>query len=490
MNQVRGGHAARRSSPLIQDDVPRELSIQEQTTENHATPRTGHQKSLLRLDAFLGEWLTPDYFEQITPPPGSVMMLASAKGELLRRGEKVEMSPGNVSRVSLGHFPGGWNKPFVNATTAGGRAERTHQDMPATSQTFPSTRTRSGSYDVAPGNAPRFGGKVLSKLSTAIPPDRGAYVPPTPTYAISLSDPIPSGYVAHARDGCVDIDYQWDSMREPHRWGSGGEYGEEWSSMHRRFRTGLERMVNWYKTDDAALNKISGGVKDEDDDVETVLVLITHGAGCNALIGALTNRPALLDVGTSSLTMAVRKEGIPKSIPGTAPLEIADEYEMKHVASNDHLCMGSTSVQPQRQPSPRGFPNPMPSYRRFGSISGMATTSRSEGFSLGDSVFRNFSAQRVSHAPSRSMYAGRSSSGLWGSTSTSEEADDFIPNFGDPSPAPRPATSSAVDRSETEQSTRAESPRSNHGLWNGSSRPPQDREPTTKRRWTVVDRMS
>jgi hypothetical protein len=45
----------------------------------------GIKKSTIRVDAFLGEWLSPDYFESITPPPSSIMMVASAKADLLRR---------------------------------------------------------------------------------------------------------------------------------------------------------------------------------------------------------------------------------------------------------------------------------------------------------------------------------------------------------------------------------------------------------------------
>ena len=50
-----------------------------------ATTSPDLSKSVLRLDSFLGEWLSPDYFEHITPPPRSMLMLATAKAELLRR---------------------------------------------------------------------------------------------------------------------------------------------------------------------------------------------------------------------------------------------------------------------------------------------------------------------------------------------------------------------------------------------------------------------
>ena len=41
-------------------------------------------KSKLRVDAFLGEWMNPQYYEHITPPPPSALMVATAKGELMQ----------------------------------------------------------------------------------------------------------------------------------------------------------------------------------------------------------------------------------------------------------------------------------------------------------------------------------------------------------------------------------------------------------------------
>ena len=47
-------------------------------------------------------------------------------------------------------------------------------------------------------------------------------------------------------DECALVDYQWDSTREPLGFGDNGELGEEWSSMHKRFRAGAEKMIKWY----------------------------------------------------------------------------------------------------------------------------------------------------------------------------------------------------------------------------------------------------
>lgn len=210
------------------------------------------------------------------------------------------------------------------------------------------------------------------------------YIPPTPTYAISSLDHIPVGYVAHARDACISVSYAWDSMRTPQSWGSGGEYGEEWSSMHRRFRNGLSKMIEWYEEHGTAVNKTAAEMfvdSNDEEETDTVVILVTHGAGCNALLGALTNQPVLLDVGMASLTMAIRKEGPTSTqerrrenedatissdtgLPaprrngrrGSIDLGISQDYEMKYTASTDHLRagsnpLGSSSVSPRIGPA-------------------------------------------------------------------------------------------------------------------------------------------
>lgn len=321
-------------------------------------------KSRLRIDAFLGEWLSPDYFEMITPPPNSVMMIASAKADLLRQGEGVEILQssydGNLSR---GNFPGGWGsdgsdkKTFAYDSDEGplARMSGVRGSLPRFS--------RSNSHERTGPSGTR------AHQHTAITEGQviGGYTPPTPTYSISPEDAIPPGYVAHARDACVEVDYQWDSMRLPHDWGDGGSLGEEWSSMHRRFRRGLHNLISWYRTCDNRRRaeksngkEPNGGEKsneDDEDDEDTVVILVTHGAGCNALIGALTNQPVLLDVGMASLTMAVRKNrpqmvheslssasdetstNAPSASRRRSSIEpgISQDYELKLTASTDHL---------------------------------------------------------------------------------------------------------------------------------------------------------
>lgn len=394
------------------------------------------QKPRLRIDTFLGEWLSPDYFDMITPPPNSVMMVASAKADLLRHGDHVDILS-SKSTLSRGNFPGGWTSgrslasngdmeedgPLANISDLSRNLPRIGRSNSHTGAGLLGSRTHQ--------NSTRTVGKAALDL--------GIYTPPTPAYAISPVDPIPPGYVAHARDACVDIDYQWDSMRLPHDWGDGGSIGEEWSSMHKRFRRGLQSMITWYRQcDTRARGEIiresdanhNGSIDEDDEEPETILVLVTHGAGCNALIGALTNQPVLLDVGMASLTMAVRKSN-PKNLinnhssssssttsssteppPITGPPRrrsvidpgVSDDYEIKLIASTDHLRHSSQSSPislTQRAPTVPSLYSPRPNWR---SGSGISTIS---GGSLSSDT-----GSSLDH-DDRSTAAMPSSPGLW-----------------------------------------------------------------------------
>ncbi|KAM5472244.1 hypothetical protein MauCBS54593_002835 [Microsporum audouinii] len=458
----------------------------------------GEKQCLLRLDACLGEWLTPDYFDTITPPPGSVMMLAGAKSSLLRQEDSV---PSDITPQSVrGHFPGGWNGFSANSTAENGKGD---ENSPPATAAFSGSMT--DILDTAADKPANLQG--LSKLSTTSQTHNdNEYIPPTPTYAISPSDPIPAGYVAHARDACVDVDYQWDSMRAPLDWGSGGEYGEEWSSMHRRFRSALERMVNWYKAGDSRKTKRRLSHReesqmasddtlatDEDDDTDTVLIIVTHGAGCNAIVGALTNRPALLDVGMASLTLAVHRSCItgdenaviqptPTQRKSGSSNELSDEYEVRLVNSTEHLRVGSSSST--QSPSPRVLPSPISSYRhRFTSLS-TVTDSFESGFSIGPSRSSSFNGTTSGlRNPSRSFSGDRHATpGLWGSTPVSEPVDDIMPNFEGSNSDSRGIEVAANTRNNAVDGA-PQRAKSQHGLWSSRSR-----EPTSKRRWTVTER--
>ncbi len=507
-----------------------------------------YRKATVRVDAFLGEWLSPDYFDLITPPPNSVMMVASAKADLLRRAEYVDPSHETMNGKAIqGNFPGGWGSTWGGTPSdTDGVDEGPLSSLSSIGQGLP-RKDRSSSHSSAGSSKSIRSG--MTKLNAGVKGHRG-YTPPTPTYAISPSDPIPPGYVAHARDACVEVDYQWDSMREPQGWGDGGEYGEEWSAMHKRFRKGLQSMISWYrshglgKAPEKALDEVTE-VRDEDADDDgnddTVLILVTHGAGCNALIGALTNQPVLLDVGMASLTMAVRKDimnGVnSSSIPNeyqqptfstrrksSINIGVSEDYDVKLVASTEHLRAGS---------NPNGSPQlPQQSYKlstpqistyrhRYGSTASNGSPVDG-GFAVGEPAARSMtsvgygSLQRSSSAASsapRSFPATtrKGSLGLWGGSpklSISEEdtgtGDDLVLNFGDGAMDGREIPAKVKSRTgEDDQENGKDdvSPlwgggnmgrmNSQRGLWGAAPAGiSNERERGPKRRWTVNEKQS
>ncbi|KAI2626798.1 hypothetical protein GGS21DRAFT_261026 [Xylaria nigripes] len=317
------------------------------------------EKSVLRLDAFLGEWLCPDYFEHITPPPQSALMLATAKAELLRRSSYHDYPHFNA-RVPSGLSSQLWNSP----------PNRNGTDGPLHGHGFHNASALDSLSQLA-DSLPAREAQTKDERGTSQENKRApGYVYPVPTYAISTSEPIPRGYVAHARDACVSVDYQWDSSRECLSWGDGGQLPEEWPKMHQRFRKGLGQLVHWYsstenpgkmvtKTTHASHSTEVGSAvndKNEDDEVEDVVVLVSHGAGCNALIGAITDQPVLADVAMSSLTMARRRPGFDYHRPpltrrisassldaalASSSANTSDLYEIGLFANTDHLVTPS-----------------------------------------------------------------------------------------------------------------------------------------------------
>ncbi len=355
--------------------------------EDHGKSRQKRKihRTLLRVDAFLGEWLSPEYFDKITPPPQSKMMVASSKADLLHHGDEINLTyTSNRSASGQGNFPGGWNSGSATDSKSLNSDHVTPlADLSSLAQSMPRLG-RANSHSL--GSSPNLSDlKLFNRRAERSPtPESLTYEPPIPSYAISPSQPIPPGYVSHACEACVKVDNLWDSLRPPLEWGSGGEYGEEWSAMHKRFRKGLHDMISWYRThdDSETLKPITddssesndSGYKDsddyDDDETDTVLILVTHGAGCNALIGALTSQPVLLDVGMASLTMAVRKSvgykrvSSPQSDDVSASpsrrrhslidLGISEDYEVKITSSTEHLRAGSPFLagpQLQRTPS-------------------------------------------------------------------------------------------------------------------------------------------
>lgn len=305
--------------------------------------RSEHQfvKPLLRLDAWLGEWLAEDYYTDITPPPPTPLLVGSAKADYIR--------PSSSSSSPIHHHHA------------------------------------SSLYN-------------MSSLAAALPATfTGGFVAPTPTWATSPNGPIPRGYFSHAKQ-YAEFDIGWDSTKL----GGGGEYKEEWTAMHKRFKNGWNRLLWYYATEDqhvataptqwkrcaagevvskpatptpasvkekeqqlAAPAPVNGNPtpplsdcgdddddsKDSENDIETVLVLVTHGAGCNALIGAITHQPVLIDIGIASVTMAVRRDHDSHhhhhshSAPPTStdiPAHPPAKYSLQIVANNEHIRTGAT----------------------------------------------------------------------------------------------------------------------------------------------------
>lgn len=336
-------------------------------------------KARLRLDAFLGEWLSPEYFEMITPPPDSKMMVASAKAALLRLKQPEIFSNGAALTLGHGNFPGGWgsDRSTVNGSAKSSEDESFADVTGLSHELHKSDLNKSHSNS---GYSQKHDSQQEPQSQNLVTGDHVGYIPLQPAFAVSSLGEIPAGFVAHARDACVDIDYQWDSMRPPQDWGDGGVIGEEWSSMHQRFRRGLQNLITWYRgcrtvekdtyLDGEAVSE-NGIYLEDDEEMDTVVVLVTHGAGCNALIGALTNQPVLLDVAMASLTVAVRKAPVDtrqlsrvnKSAAMRRPVmgsEISEDYLMKMIASTDHLSTPHRSSSMSRfyrsSPAPRTYP--------------------------------------------------------------------------------------------------------------------------------------
>lgn len=493
-----------------------------------STPDQSTIRTILRVDAFLGEWLSPDYFEKITPPPSSTMMVAAAKATLLRR-EQIEVFEGSAFKP--GHFPGGWSKANPSRAVPSMAVEDDDMAVDAMSLMVP-LRTQRSSSATSSGDKHAHMKTIFSELR----PSKAAYNPPVPAYAIAPSEPIPRGYCGHARDACIDLDLLWDSMRFPQDWGDGGQLGEEWSAMHKRFRKGLSKMIDWYsrhspdfhpdREDPLALDDEEMSDGEDDGDYELTLVLVTHAAGCNALVGALTDQPVLHDFGLTSLSMAVRKDldgvniGEPRSPVNTRSPSgrrrssvysgIAEWYDMEILSSTNHLRAGAQATSASALSSPHLVPK-IPAYASLAhTANGGSEPKRAMSSALG-SIRRpsltphNLSLDTWSAETSRSPSM---SGGLWSRASTVSTADD-VPSIWIGAPA---QSRDASPTTTTKPPTRPVSPTNSEkgardeeddvpplppvvpvrsasqrgGLWNADS-PRRLRGPRPKRRWTVTE---
>ena len=503
----------------------------EQSTDGKANTTSDHKdhpnhdslKCLLRLDPFLGEWLTPEYFEHIIPPPPSETMMDRARTTLQKRGEDIVDTP--RSRLSAANLPGLWgdsttsSSPDVSSDTkipTKEKAEVSRQTrLRAVSCDSPRPMKRGQSPLYARHHPLKLDGDILDGGSNH-KPRRGQYSPPVPGHAVSQQGDIPRGYVSHARDACVDFDSAWDSVDEPQLWGDGGIYGEEWSSMHRRFRNGLQKMVDWYRMHDrprkhydhyplhqyyscrshafhpnhtvhAAAANAASQENNDDDYTDTALVIVTHGAGCNALVGALSSQPALLDIGTASLTMAVRKDVMSpgghehhqqqqngNQLRSPMDLPVAHEYVLKVLASSDHLRPGVDPIKlpvvPLSPKLPPARPLSLSSYRRrLGTMSSL---------SHGHFVMMGSRAAGDGEGAARKSASPRSSPGLWGSTSIASEnggrvtgEDASVPHFNDLQRTKSVESEGASSTSSNELWTKQLPQRSSsqRGLWGSGS---------------------
>lgn len=405
------------ASPLLAPIPEPKHDLAHEVARRALQERKRYRKSKLRVDAFLGEWLNPQYFEDITPPPPSALMVKTAKAELMQNDTVEVFTPLATSS----------GKPSGSNSLWSGSSKRQSLDewsqiqealpLPTATRESRSRASTIGSDTTSPVESGRKSpfrpGSALSPLTSTLPKaELTIYHPPTPQYAVSSSDQIPRGYFAHARNACANVDFQWDSSRPPQNWGNGGELGEEWSAMHKRFRKGLGSLVEWYSRHDAddrgedalgieqAERREDGAVVGEQEE-ELVVIMVTHGAGCNALIGALTGQPVLLDVGMASLTMATRKDDAPRfpanvakdTSPtqppgpdqqrrGTTDLTLPNLYDMKIVASTEHLRPGSNiSSSSRRATDLASVRDSLARYKRnFSSASGSSIDSQALSF--------------------------------------------------------------------------------------------------------------
>lgn len=426
----------RTSVPTVPSGSQLAKEIKEEDDQQPDASRSSG-KPLLRLDNFLEEWRSAGYFENTMRPAESSQLLADAK-EFLRapaeaiKGADLAISPPIQELSAID-----WNEKKEETITI-----PTHEKTGLRQQL--SKRARHLSDVPSSGRPARLGHSA------------SGYSAPVPTYAIAPADAIPVGFVAHARDACLDVDYDWDSCKI---WGDGGVWDEEWGLMHRRVSSGVKKMVSYYA--------------DVENGEEVVLILVTHQACCNALIRSLTGAPALHDIGTSSLTMAVRRAGPapearnPMARRGSTDLGLAQDYEMKIVASTEHLRGGSN---PLGLNSPRLGRSPALASRRI------VGADSPEGFSLGDPWRPQTAMRSFSHRSSEADAEPPIPNGLWRSGSQKKKATE--------------------DAVEVEPPTNlwkaGDSPRelplrgSYSNLWSDSSSIRRDRSPG-KRRWTAVD---
>jgi len=501
-------HRSSLSGPPIGPDGKRAPSVA-------TKPPPYDEKHETKIDPWLGEWLSTSYFEDSVPPPPGNQIIDRAK-------ETLTVSVEEIRGADLSAFV-----PVVESLTEDDEKEDDFTNtslnengglraMAAIGHSLTHrSRTTSFGRDFASNSRLVLGDKRRPRSRST------TYSPPLPQYSLQPQDPIPPGYVAHARDACVYPNLDWNSVAMG--WGDGGGYPEEWSAMHVRFRLGLQKLLAYYQDQEPVQRRTRDNCDDDPEDV--VIVLVTHQAGANALIRLMTGAPALHDIGVASLTLAVRRPVLmrPPSLAGTShsplgfgresrkssrrgslDLGLADQFEMRIIASTDHLRHGSN---PLGLNSPGLGQSPALASRR------MVGTESLDSFSIGDSFAQRQNS--IGDLSRSSSQRGRASNmpsmpavntGLWGSSATlatvrepvNEDPEDLAPI----SPKSRPVTPSTGMDGISELKLSAPPPPSTStvqstGLWGGSNTSlsvgtasgegsiVRARSPA-KRRWTAI----
>lgn len=437
----------------------------------------------LKIDPFLGEWLSTSYFEDSRPPPSTDLIVERAKETMTRPLQEIRGADLSAF-LPVPESPEieKENELVANISTEKGGLRA----MAAAGHSLPH-KTRTTSFGLNSSSAILAEQRLRQRSKTV-----NVYSPPVPQYSLAPQDPIPAGFVAHARDGCVEPDVKWDSAGMG--WGNAGVYPEEWSAMHVRFRLGLQKLLAYYENyhiEECAASDEEAEVEDE-----VVLVLVTHQAGANALIRLMTGAPALHDVGVASLTLAVRRPVLrrPPSLSGThhsplgydretrktsrrgsLDLGLADDFEMRIIASTEHLRSGSN---PLGLNSPRLGKSPAMAGRR------MTGADSLEGFSIGDPLgWRSHSSGTLVRSASQrgrpvdSTTKAAANTGLWGSPAISAVAkqpiDESIEELTPMSPKSRPTTpvgSDSIEETSLSSPTRSRSNTAQGtGLWGSNS---------------------
>ncbi|KAK7207785.1 histidine phosphatase superfamily [Myxozyma melibiosi] len=210
--------------------------------------------------------------------------------------------------------------------------------------------------------------RIDSFLGEWLTPDYFANsCPPPDDGHSSLAASSTSWLLSHGAQPYLDLAWPLDAF------GRSGEYGERWRSMYARFSSGLSNLISSYSGPATA---------------DSVVVLVTHGAGSNALVGAISGKPMLTDFGLASLSVAVPHkcgvevdyssnygyggekrdragygvlphDDIGKAVDATN--QMIGKWDLTRIADDAHLSLLSDETQPRRD----SFPKPDLSAPKF-----------------------------------------------------------------------------------------------------------------------------